>query len=67
MKIKPLGDRVVIKNLEAEEDLLHFILSDETQHITTQVHYAPLPKKAIELSRRNLQEVTFDGKPISHE
>ena len=56
-----------IDQAQATLDLLHFILSDETQHITTQVHYAPLPKKAIELSRRNLQEVTFDGKPISHE
>lgn len=47
--------------------LLNYILSDDAQHITTEVHYAPLPKKAVQLSQQNLQGVTFDGKPISHE
>ena len=48
-------------------DLLRYILSDEAQQITSEVHYAPLPQKAIELSLRNLQQVTFDGKPLNHE
>lgn len=47
--------------------LLNYILSDDAQRITTEVHYAPLPKKAVQLSQQNLQGVTFDGKPISHE
>lgn len=52
---------------QATIDLLHYLLSTESQQITSEVHYAPLPKKAIELSLQNLQQVTFDGKPLSHE
>ena len=46
---------------EATLDLLEYILSDEAQHITSEVHYAPLPTKAKELSLANLKTVTFDG------
>lgn len=42
-------------------DLLKYILSDEAQAITSEVHYAPLPAKAKELSLNNLKSVTFDG------
>lgn len=52
---------------KATLDLLNYILSDESQQITSVVHYAPLPEKAVELSLKNLQQVTFDGKPLSHE
>ena len=45
-------------------DLLHYILSDEAQNITSEVHYAPLPVKAKELSLDNLKTVTFDGVAI---
>ena len=45
-------------------DLLQYILSDEAQHITSEVHYAPLPAKAKELSLSNLKTVTFDGVTI---
>lgn len=45
-------------------DLLKYILSDETQSITSQVHYAPLPAKAQELSIANLKTVTYDGVAI---
>ena len=45
-------------------DLLKYILSDEAQHITSEVHYAPLPAKAKELSLSNLKTVTFDGVTI---
>ena len=45
-------------------DLLKYILSDEAQHITSEVHYAPLPAKAKELSLSNLKSVTFDGETI---
>lgn len=41
-------------------DLLKYILSDEAQHITSEVHYAPLPAKAKELSMTNLKTVTYD-------
>lgn len=42
-------------------DLLQYILSDEAQSITSEVHYAPLPAKARELSMKNLKTVTYDG------
>lgn len=42
-------------------DLLKYILSDEAQNITSEVHYAPLPAKAKELSVTNLKTVTYDG------
>ena len=45
-------------------DLLKYILSDEAQNITSEVHYAPLPAKAKELSMNNLKTVTFDGVTI---
>lgn len=45
-------------------DLLKYILSDEAQQITSQVHYAPLPAKAKELSLNNLKTVTYNGVSI---
>ncbi|MBQ8602373.1 MAG: phosphate ABC transporter substrate-binding protein PstS [Bacteroides sp.] len=45
-------------------DLLKYILSDEAQGITSEVHYAPLPAKAKELSMTNLKAVTYDGVSI---
>lgn len=49
---------------EATLDLLRYILSDEAQNITSEVHYAPLPAKAKELSLINLKTVTYNGTPI---
>ncbi|MBQ8270947.1 MAG: phosphate ABC transporter substrate-binding protein PstS [Bacteroidaceae bacterium] len=49
---------------EATLDLLKYILSDEAQAITSEVHYAPLPTKAKELSMTNLKTVTYDGVAI---
>ena len=46
---------------QATLDLLHYILSDEAQAITSEVHYAPLPAKAKELSKQNLKKVTYEG------
>ena len=46
---------------KATLDLLKYILSDEAQHITIDVHYAPLPPKAKELSITNLKTVTYNG------
>ena len=45
-------------------DLLKYILSDEAQSITSEVHYAPLPTKAKELSLKNLNTVTYNGVTI---
>ena len=52
------------KQAEATLDLLKHILSDEAQHITSEVHYAPLPTRAKELSKKNLEAVTYDGVSI---
>ena len=49
---------------QATLDLLKYILSDEAQHITSEVHYAPLPLKAKEISMTNLKTVTYDGVSI---
>ena len=45
-------------------DLAQFIISDLAQHITSEVHYAPLPAKAKELSMTNMKTVTYDGVAI---
>lgn len=49
---------------EATLDLLNYLLSDETQNMTAEVHYAPLPAKAKELSKVNLKAVTYNGVSI---
>ncbi len=46
-------------------DLLQYVLSPEAQKLASEVHYAPLPKKAVDLSLQNLKAVTFDGEPLS--
>lgn len=42
-------------------ELLEYLLSDEAQSITSEVHYAPLPAKVKELSKTNLKNVTYNG------
>jgi len=49
---------------QATLDLIQYILSDEAQKITSEVHYAPLPTKAKELSIKNLNSVTYNGVTI---
>ncbi len=48
-------------------DLLRYVISDDAQKMTSEVHYAPLPEKAKELSLKNLKTVTYDGKTLSAE
>lgn len=45
-------------------DFLKYILSDDAQSIASEVHYAPLPARAKELSIANLKTVTYDGVAI---
>lgn len=42
-------------------DLLKYILSDEAQAITSEVHYAPLPENAKEISLTNIKSITYDN------
>ena len=46
-------------------DFLNYVLSPDAQNIASQVHYAPLPKKVIELSKQNLKQITFDATPLN--
>ena len=57
-------ENATLEQAEATLDLLQYILSDEVQDITSEVHYAPLPAKAKELSMENLKTVTYDGVAI---
>ncbi len=45
-------------------ELLNYVLSDDAQQMTSEVHYAPLPAKAKELSLKNLKTVTYDGESL---
>ncbi len=47
--------------------LMRYMLSDEAQKLTSEVHYAPLPEQAKKRTLQNLQTVTYDGKPLSAE
>lgn len=49
---------------EATVKLMEYMLSDSVQQTAATVHYAPLPKQAIEQSLQNLKTVTYDGQPI---
>ena len=49
---------------QATVDLLEYVLSDSVQQTTTTVHYAPLPRQAVDLSLQNLKTVTYDGQPL---
>lgn len=49
---------------EATLDMLQYILSDSTQKLAAEVHYAPLPAKAKELSINNLKTVTYNGEAL---
>lgn len=53
-----------LEQAKATVDLMQYILSDSVQHTTEKVHYAPLPRKAVELSLQNLKTVTYDGQPL---
>ena len=49
---------------KATVDLLKYMLTDSIQNTTATVHYAPLPKKAIELSLENIKGIIYDGKAV---
>lgn len=53
-----------LEQATATLDLLKYILSDDAQKMTSEVHYAPLPAKAKELSLANMKSVTYNGETI---
>ena len=48
---------------QAEETIkfLEWIISPEAQAVAQSVHYAPLPEKAVELSKEILNSITYEG------
>jgi phosphate transport system substrate-binding protein len=45
-------------------NFLNWIIQEDAQAVAQQVHYAPLPVKAVELSKQILKSVTYDGKSL---
>lgn len=43
---------------------MHWVLSDEAQNETINVHFAPIPAKLRENALAALHTITYDGKPI---
>jgi len=43
---------------------LDWLISEEAQAIAQSVHYAPLPAKAVELSREILKNITYEGQIV---
>jgi len=43
---------------------LNWIVDKDAQAVAQQVHYAPLPSKAVEKAKNILESVTFDGKSL---
>jgi len=43
---------------------LEWLIGPDAQAIAESVHYAPLPEKAIELSKETLKSITFEGRPV---
>lgn len=51
---------------QAEETIkfLEWLISPESQAVAQSVNYAPLPEKAIELSKEILKSITYEGQPV---
>jgi len=51
---------------QAEETakFLQWLISPEAQAVAQSVNYAPLPEKAIELSKDILNSITYEGQPV---
>lgn len=51
---------------QAEETIkfLEWIISPNAQNVAQSVNYAPLPEKAIELSKAILKSITYEGIPV---
>lgn len=49
---------------QATINMIQFVLSEQAQSMAEEVHYAPLPQQAIQLSLKNLESLTFNGEPI---
>lgn len=57
------GGRTIDQAAETVK-FLDWLIGADAQAIAESVHYAPLPEKAVELSREVLKSITFEGKPV---
>lgn len=51
---------------QAEETVkfLEWLIASDAQAIAQSVNYAPLPEKAVEISKKILKSITFEGQPV---
>lgn len=57
-------DKRTLERAQATVDFMHWVLSDEAQNETINVHFAPIPAKLRENALAALRTITYDGKPI---
>jgi len=49
---------------EGTVKLIDWMLNTEAQSLTKKVHYAPLPKKAVENAKKIVRSITYEGKQV---
>lgn len=58
------GNRT-LKQAQATVELLKYMLSDETQALTSKIHYAPIPQALRKQSLDVVKAITYNGKSIN--
>ncbi|MCP4551165.1 MAG: phosphate ABC transporter substrate-binding protein PstS [Bacteroidetes bacterium] len=53
-----------LKQAQETLNFLHWIIGEDAQAIAQQVHYAPLPEKAVEHAKQILKSVNYKGNPL---
>jgi len=53
-----------LEQAEQTVKLLNWIINKDAQQMASKVHYAPLPKQAVEKARNILKTITYNGKVI---
>lgn len=52
------------KKSAALVQLLHYMVSEEAQSVTSKVNYAPLPDRVLKQAKKAISTITFNGKKI---
>lgn len=58
-------DKRSVEKAQATVDFVRWMLGDEAQKETTNVHFAPLPAQLKANALAQIESVTYDGKPLS--
>ncbi len=53
-----------IEQAQATVDLMKYMIGDEAQSLTTQIHYAPLPQGVKEKAAKAIAKITYNGNPL---